>query len=270
MKLAVAHGWDKGRLREINEDSYLLWQFGSPAELNGAVLPLTERTDPDGPEMPAGIFLIADGIGGAAAGEVASKLALETFAEYAAKEIALSQKGNADVPDWTKLLKQGVEKADEAVRNKRHAAGNDMGTTLVGALVAGGTAYVLNVGDSRAYRITQTGIERITHDHSYVQFLVDSGQIAEQAVRTHPQRNIILRSLGDKNGQADIFSTAPAPGETLLLGSDGLWEMIEDAEMQDIVNATSNLHQAAETLVQVANENGGADNISVILIRFVM
>lgn len=268
MKLTVARGWDNGRQRDMNEDSYLLWQFGSPAELNGAVLPLGEAPAPEGAEAPTGIFLIADGIGGAAAGEVASKLALETFAESAAQQIALPQNGTSHKPDWMNLVKQAVKQADDAVRNKRNASNNDMGTTLVGALLAGATAYVFNVGDSRAYRITPTEIVRITHDHSYVQFLVDSGQIRAEDVRTHPQRNIILRSLGDEHkGAVDIFPTALAWGDTLLLGSDGLWEMIEDTEMQGIVNAAPDLDQAAKMLVQAANENGGADNISVILIR---
>lgn len=259
MKLSIAHGWDTGQLREINEDSYLVWQSDNAAELNGEAFVLAPHdSSAEAGQGNWSLILIADGIGGAAAGEVASKLAIETVAhsvgERAGKEA------------WDAVTTSAVEQADEAVRAARQEAGSTMGTTLVGALVAGSTAYVVNVGDSRGYAITKDNIQRITHDHSFVQYLVDSGQIREEEVRTHPQRNIITRSLGDKvPAQVDLFPTALVPNQILLLCTDGLWEMVEDEEIFEIVTSAPDLNSAATALVEKANENGGADNITVIL-----
>ena len=260
MKLVIAHGWDTGLHRDLNEDSYLIWQSDSPAELNGESLPLTGLASSETADAPLGLVVIADGIGGAAAGEVASKLALETVAQEIVRSAAKAS--------WDAVIRRAVARADDALRAARQAAGNAMGTTLVGALLAGTTAYVVNVGDSRAYRVTGQDIHRITHDHSYVQYLVDSHQISEQEVRTHPQRNIITRSLGEKgHTQIDLFPIALIANQTLLLCTDGLWEMVEDDEIQEIVTTAPDLAHAAKSLVARANAHGGADNISVILVQ---
>ncbi len=248
----------------MNEDSYLIWQVGAQCEINeqSAVPELADISS----DEPLGLFLIADGVGGAAAGEVASRQAVEMIAHQIAATLSASPP--APGRDWGPYIEAAVEHADRGVYALREQAGNDMSTTLVGALIVGSTAYVVNIGDSRAYVIDPNQIRRISHDHSYVQFLVDSHEIKQEAVRSHPQRNIILRSLGSQgDGEVDLFPTELAAGQTLLLCSDGLWEMVEDRDVQKIINNATNLQQAADALVEAANKNGGADNISLILVK---
>lgn len=271
MNLAIGHGWDVGTKRQNNEDSYLVWQFGSQGELNGSPF-----AAPDGlslrapPDLPFGLFLVADGVGGAAAGEVASRLAVETVARELLQVVRSDRSRPPTTLDWGGVLQAAVGRANQEIIRARQQAGNDMGTTLVGALVAGSTAFVVNVGDSRAYLIAHDHLQRITHDHSIVQSLLDSGQIGEQDVRNHPQRNIILRSLGNESKiKVDLFVVRLEPEQTLLLCSDGLWEMTQDQDLARIVGATHDLAEAAAALVARANENGGADNISAILIRMI-
>jgi protein phosphatase len=144
-----------------------------------------------------------------------------------------------------------------------------MGTTLVAALVVGDTAHIANVGDSRAYVITQDDdIRRITIDHSLVERLVAIGQIKPDEARSHPQRNVIYRTIGDKEeAEVDFFVQQLNPGDSLLLCSDGLSGKIEDAEMRRLVSRSQSPQEACELLVQAANDHGGDDNITVIIVQ---
>jgi protein phosphatase len=144
-----------------------------------------------------------------------------------------------------------------------------MGTTLTMALTAGDRAIVGNIGDSRTYLYRDGALQRISKDHSLVQRLVDLGQIGPDDVYTHPQRNAVLRSLGDRAElQVDVFSVRVKPGDALLLCSDGQWEMTRDPEMAAIIAANSDPQAACDALIAAANKAGGDDNITSILVKF--
>ena len=144
----------------------------------------------------------------------------------------------------------------------------DSGCTLVAALVVGETAYLVNVGDSRAYALSGDELRRITVDHSLVEQLIAGGIITPEERYTHPQRNKIYKSLGDDPAlQPDTFVQRLQPGMRLLLCCDGVWEMIRDDELARLLTEAPDPQQAAEALVARANENGGEDNISVIVLE---
>ena len=142
-----------------------------------------------------------------------------------------------------------------------------MGTTLVAVTVQDDTAYVANVGDSRLYKIGGT-IEQITEDHSLVEEMVRMGEISKEEARNHPEKNIITRAIGvSETVEPDYFDTKLEKGECLLLCSDGLSNMLEDAQIKEILDRRTDLRSGAEELVREANRNGGKDNIAVVLIE---
>ena len=143
----------------------------------------------------------------------------------------------------------------------------DAGSTLVAALVYGETAYVVNVGDSRAYVCDDDGLRRITSDHSLVEQLVAGGLIQPDEVYTHPQGNQIFRSLGDDPDiQVDLFVQKLRPGMQLLLCSDGLWEMVRDPRIEELLRAGTDPQTTCDALIDAANEGGGEDNISAVVV----
>ncbi|MCI0475603.1 MAG: Stp1/IreP family PP2C-type Ser/Thr phosphatase [Anaerolineales bacterium] len=216
-----------------------------------------------------GLYAVADGMGGASAGEVASKIVTETIArEVTHKILAPHFAAPPAELDYANLLRAAIEQANADVLAERTRAHTDMGSTVVAALVAGTHAHIANVGDSRAYLITRDQITKLTKDHSLVQALADGGAISEEDARTHPQRNYILRNVGDKPQIAvDLYHVPIEPGQSLLLCCDGLWEMIRDEQIRQIVNRHANPQDACRELIQTANENGGDDNITCVLVR---
>lgn len=248
---------DTGMVRDLNEDSLLALD-----------LRLIRRNQP----REWSLFIVADGMGGHSAGEVASDLALRGALEIVQREY-LAPTVDADAQDQEEALREVVRRAilqaNEYVVREARNRGNDMGTTMTLALVAGDRAVIGNVGDSRTYLVREGNLRRITRDHSLVQRLVDLGQITPDEVYTHPQRNAVLRSLGDKlNIEVDIFVERLRPGDALLLASDGLWEMVRDERMAEIIAAHPDPQAACEALISAANAAGGDDNITVILAFF--
>jgi protein phosphatase len=221
---------------------------------------------------PIGLYVVADGMGGHSAGDVASGLAINTMAEQMVTHLLVPQlTGEIDASafDAQRWLADAVQAANLAVYTHRRSASTDMGTTLVAALVVGDTAHIANVGDSRAYVITQDDdVRRITIDHSLVERLVAIGQIKPDEARSHPQRNVIYRTIGDKEeAEVDFFVQQLNPGDSLLLCSDGLSGKVEDTEMQRLVSRSQSPQEACELLVQAANDHGGDDNITVIIVQ---
>ncbi|MEI7772804.1 MAG: protein phosphatase 2C domain-containing protein, partial [Chloroflexales bacterium] len=213
-----------GMVRDHNEDSYLTLSLG---------------LDNNNQRQGWGIYIVSDGMGGHAAGEVASSLAIRGVAELlisAYLASAIAPDAAYDEAEARTLVRQAVLQGNEAIIAEAHAQGNDMGATLTMALVSGDRALVGNVGDSRTYLYREGKLRRISKDHSLVMRLVELGQIADDDIYTHPQRNAVLRSLGDKsNLEVDIFAERLRPGDALLLCSDGLWEMTRDPEMERIL-----------------------------------
>jgi protein phosphatase len=170
--------------------------------------------------------------------------------------------------NWVDWLKDSVNGANKAVFDLRTAAGTDMGSTLVMAVMDGLRVHLANVGDSRAYLVNKQGIQRVSTDHSLVERLIATGQIRRDEGRTHPQRNVVYRTIGDKEQvDADVFTLAIEPGDRILLCSDGLWEMLEDETTLQIIRESANPQAACEKLVAAANTAGGEDNITALLIE---
>jgi protein phosphatase len=211
-------------------------------------------------------------MGGHAAGDVASGLAINTMAEKMATDLLVPQltgEIDAEVFDAQRWLADAVQAANVVVYAHRQSTGTNMGTTLVAALLIGDTAHIANVGDSRTYLVTNDGtIRQITTDHSLVERLVALGQIQPEEARVHPQRNVIYRTIGDKeDAEVDFFVQKLNPGDSLLLCSDGLTGKLEDTEIWQLVDHSRSPQEACEQLVQAANDNGGDDNVTVIIVQ---
>ncbi len=253
LKLTVGTGLNPGirRQHRPNEDSLFAIQGTQTYE---------ERL------QPFGVFVVADGMGGHARGEEASNLALRVISN----SIVPSLLGNAALsPDaLQELLMNSVQRANEILYRQNLQEGTNMGTTITAALVADSTAYVVNVGDSRAYLYHQPGrLHQLTRDHSVVARLVEAGVITPADIYTHPKRNQLLRYLGEKaTVDADEFIVPLEAGDKLLLCSDGLWEMMRDPDLEWILRGTvAEPSQVVEALIRSALEGGGKDNVSVIV-----
>ena len=206
------------------------------------------------------LFAVADGMGGAQAGEVASRLAAAVLEEGAGDE-----RGEERVASL-------IQEANRRVfqRSNEDAATSGMGTTMTVALVdsSGGTIAFGHVGDSRAYRVRDGGLEQLTDDHSLVGELVRSGKLSPEEAETHPQRSVITRALGtEPDVDVDTFTVEAEPDDLYLLCSDGLTDMISADEILDVLDGSDDLEAAARALIEAANAGGGEDNITVVLFQ---
>ncbi len=243
---------DVGRARTLNEDG---------------LLTIAIVRNQQSVSRPLGVFLVADGMGGHAAGEVASSTIVNTIAQRALTDLSPADGGRADRLPW---LQEVVATTNRKVFDMRHAAGTDMGSTLVMTVLDGDQAYVAHVGDSRGYLINAAGILRLTVDHSLVQRLVTTGQITEQEARTHDQRNVIYRTMGDRaEVEVDTSVHALAAGDRILLCSDGMSGQVEDAVIHQIVMGSASAQAACDALIDAANTAGGPDNITAVIIEVV-
>jgi serine/threonine protein phosphatase PrpC len=216
-----------------------------------------------------GLFVVADGMGGHANGQNASRMAIQTIIDYMLPKISENKLMGNEA--FAKLLRDGVQCANQAVHNRNLEERADMGTTMTAALVFGSTAYIANVGDSRTYLYREPGgLAKVTHDHSVVASLVEAGIIKPDDIYTHPKRNQIYRSLGEKPVvDVDSFIVTLKAGDKLLLCSDGLWDMVRDPEIQRLMSApTQDPSKTGQTLIQAALDGGGEDNVSVIVVSF--
>ena len=234
---------------------------------NEDTLLVTDGIEPSatGMQRPFVLLAIADGMGGPGHGQEASQLAIQSLVEYVSHSLCIEQ---APCEDWLSLLKAGVQYANQMVYERNEQQRTAMGTTMTAALVSENTAYVAHVGDSRLYLYHESvGLVQITHDHSIVAILVEDGIIAPDDIYTHPRRNQIYRSLGDEASvEVDASVVQLAAADTILLCSDGLWEMVRDRQIAAILAApTSSPSQTARTLIQAALSGGGEDNISAIV-----
>ena len=208
------------------------------------------------------LLAVADGLGGHAAGEVASNVALV--------EIEESLKANSGGGDILNAVREAISKANKEIclLSKENPAYAGMATTLVMGLVREGKVMIANVGDSRAYYISGSQIRQITKDHSVVQGLKEQGLLKEEEARHHPERSTLTRTLGTElEVEADTYDVELLPGDFLLLCSDGLTDSLSNEEIGEIIGTSGNLGEACARLISQAREKGGRDNISVILSR---
>src|SRR3954469_8287646 len=225
------HASDLGRQRQGNEDNYF---------------------------VRAPLFVVADGMGGAQAGEVASEIAVEAF--------------DAGLPDGSpaEALAEVIRAANRRIhdRSRSDEQHSGMGTTCTAAYVGESDVTVAHVGDSRAYLWRGGDLVRLTRDHSLVGELVARGKLTEEQAEAHPQRSVITRALGpEPNVLVDVDVFPARAGDVFLLCSDGLTSMVNESKLKPILAGAKSLEQAGRTLIAAANEAGGRDNITVILFR---
>lgn len=252
-QLIVGCAQSVGRQRDHNED---------------ALFTMTTTLASDQSSMPFGLYIVADGMGGHKHGEIASNLAMRAMAGQITRKLytpLLSLKPNSPNESIQEIMRDGIEEAHQAINEQAPGSG----TTLTAVLVLGDQLTIAHIGDSRAYTISANGeIQTLTRDHSLVKRLVELGEITVDEAAVHPQRNVLYRALG----QGEIFdadiSTSPLPRSGhLLLCSDGLWGVVPEDKLARMIIESSSPQQACQDMVAAANEAGGPDNITAILVR---
>jgi len=286
IKLTGASKTDVGKQREQNEDSPYL------------------RISEDGSR---GLFIVADGMGGYQAGEVASKLAVQKISEALKSflvpvseqetiklaplteqetiqlspaqsgELTAKQRKTRKLPETPvtknveEQLKAAIRQANKAILSygEEQSSARGLGCTVTTALVQDDQAFIANIGDSRIYLYREGTLEPLTKDHSLVYRLVEAKQIEPDDIYSHPQRNLIYRSLGagHKSVDPDVFHTSLRSGDSLLLCSDGLWEMVRDQELLQVLKENSDAQKICDILIDKANDHGGEDNITAVLVQ---
>ncbi|MDY7079521.1 MAG: SpoIIE family protein phosphatase [Chloroflexota bacterium] len=238
-----------------------------------AVVTFTFDKEQNGRSVPTGFYLVADGMGGHDAGDVASRAVNQIVTDWIINAQVLPDLRKATRKLKAKdmageMLAQAIQQANETLVRHGKTKNSDLGSTVTAALVIGNVATIASVGDSRTYLLRGGYLEQITQDHSLVARLVDAGVIGPEDVRSHPQRNQIYRCLGHKpDVEVDTFTRQLQAGDVLVLCSDGLWEMVLDDEIQHIVAAARSPQKACDALVEAANRAGGEDNIAVIVVE---
>ena len=238
--MKISSATSVGKIRELNEDSFFVSEIGS----SGLTL-----------------AVVADGMGGHNAGEVASAETVNTL-----KNLIV----DSDTP-VKKLLLDSIECANNSVykMGRETPTLNGMGTTVTACIISGDKVTAAQVGDSRLYLVRDEKITQITKDHSLVEMLVESGEITKEAAKHHPQKNVITRAIGtDSSVEADIYEFFIKKDDILLLCSDGLVNMVEDEKILSLITKNSDFSALADILVKAAESAGGTDNITVVLIKF--
>jgi serine/threonine protein phosphatase PrpC len=244
----VAHGSDAGRVRPLNEDYHRVWRFpGAGDELV--------------------LLAVADGMGGAAAGEVASKIAVEALDETVRRYVR-ERDERRDVVGLESLLEKGIRLANRRV----HAAALErkgsrgMGTTLTCVALEDGVAYVGHVGDSRAWLVREPRIYQLTKDHSWVEEQIEKGVLSESEARSHAWRNLITRALGTRPQVApDTARLDLQPGDVVVLATDGLHGVVSAEEILAEIRSSPDGQTAVDSLIALANERGGPDNVTLVI-----
>ena len=251
--LKVGRASDVGRVRDHNEDVVLTLEISQLGD---------QASD------PLGLFILADGMGGQQAGELASAMAARVAAHHLTNGILRSYLFNeprdASQLPLSEVLVNAVEAANKAVHDQVPGGGS----TLTCALVLGRRAYLAHVGDSRAYLWADDHLRRITKDHSLVDRLVELGQISSGEAQTHPQRNVLYRAVGQGEALEVDTYVEPLPERyRLLLCCDGLWGMAGEEQLAQVLSSAATPQEACDRLVEIANAAGGQDNITAVVIE---
>ncbi len=248
--LRVSHAQSKGMVRRNNQD---------------VLYSLTSTFEGDEPFSDFGLYIVADGMGGHNRGELASATAAKVLAHQVLSQIyvPLLEHGSTDVEiPVAEILESSLQAANYAVLKDVI----DGGTTVTCALILNHRMFIGHVGDSRAYSIGTEALSQLTEDHSLVQRLQELGQITAEEAAVHPQRNVLYRAIGQGEGlEIDVFEPELAVGERILICSDGLWSLITDEQVLEIINNSETMQDACDKLVDAANLAGGTDNITVLI-----
>jgi len=253
VQFIVGCGQSVGLHRDKNQDT--LYSF-------------TANMAGDHEEIPFGLYMVADGMGGHQKGELASEIAVRVMAEYVLVNLYLPLiRRDQTVPymSFQEVLQGGVNNARQAILSQVP----DGGTTLTAVLMAADRMVITHIGDSRAYVVSLDGkIEALTRDHSLVKRLQELGQITSEDAATHPKRNVLYRALGQGDSvEADIITQRLPVSGYLLICSDGLWGVISEEDIARAITMASSPQQASKALIEAANLAGGPDNISVIVVQ---
>jgi PPM family protein phosphatase len=260
LRIIAAGATHKGMVREHNEDSFLLVDLDSGERPNSSVP--TDSQSAQRVEWSIGergvLLAVSDGMGGAAAGEVASTLSVEALLAELQRD-----DGDGAIPD---RLRRVVLRASKRVREEGKRPGRrGMGATLTAALLCGTTANLAQIGDSRAYLIRGGAIRQVTHDQSYVQMLVDEGVMTAEEAERSPQKNVLLQAMGQPGDlKVGLGRIAVQRGDRLLLCSDGLTNAVPDHDIATLA-VDEDTERACAALIATANKAGGPDNITVVL-----
>lgn len=250
-RITIGYGQDVGRVRTHNEDVLLVFS----GELGGLE-----------PMPNMGLFVVADGMGGHSLGErasgIAGRAAAQTILERVLPSLLADPQSNIDRPILNEVMEEAVIEANRTVVRSVP----DGGTTLTSALIIGNQLVVAHVGDTRVYIVSNGKMEQITNDHSLVQRLKEMGQITEDEAAVHPQRSVLYKAVGQGEGlEVDLIQRRLSPGDILIVCSDGLWSLVPDHLLYQILRQAESVQAACDLMVQAANEAGGPDNISVII-----
>jgi protein phosphatase len=261
LQLSSGRATDVGVQRQLNEDSVLA------LEVTGMEAAGT---------LPAGVYIVADGMGGHEGGEVASSIAIRTIGGLIQQQVlaplVVGEERPPSPEQAAQLLRDAILEANRRIARLARERRSDMGTTVTMALIVGNHATVANVGDSRTYLWRDGKLQQISQDHSLVARLIAAGQLTAEQGRHFDRRNEIYRALGDEHllgEEIDVYQRRLRPFDALVLCSDGLWEMIRDQDIERIMLAAPDLSTACAQLVAAANRAGGEDNISVIIVQAV-
>ena len=259
-----------GKVRPNNEDHFLIARLCKSVQVLQTSLPQEE--DPDLADLEAFLILVADGLGGAAAGEHASAVVIREAKKYAllaAKWFFSQDDPNEDVR--MRLLREGLERIDRQLVSEAegHAALTGMGSTLTAACSFGADLFLVHVGDSRAYLFRNDELEQLTTDHTLAQRLVDSGLLSPDSLRTSRVRHVLTNALGAEEGVVpETEKLRLADGDRLLICSDGLTEMLSDKQIAEVLRSHPRSTDASNALIEAALDRGGKDNVTVVVAAY--
>lgn len=243
---------DIGRVREVNQDS---------------IFALTTTLPRGSSDLSTGLFIVADGMGGHEDGDIASRIAIRTIVDHVFTNFMLPMLNEEMAEAMQTLIVSAVEQANKNIWDYAQMLASDMGATCTVALLVGNTIYIAHVGDTRAYILNNETLHALTTDHSTVGRLVQLGQLDPAEARTHPLRSQLYRSIGQTDEvEVDLVTHILNGSSHLLLCSDGLWDMVDETDIASILLHSSCPQQASQDLIDLANEHGGEDNISAIVV----
>ena len=260
-----------GKVRTNNEDQFLIAHLAKTIEVDASSLP--EQGEVRSSDEVGHILVVADGMGGAAAGEEASTIAVESVKDFALNTLKwFLRLGGTEGHALLSELRSSLERADHAVieRAKEEPRFFGMGTTLTMAYSLGADLFVVHAGDSRAYVYHEGELEQVTNDHTLVQIMVDNGAITREQARVHKRRHVVTNVIGGpgEGVHVEIHKLNVRDGDVLLLCSDGLTEAATDAEIAEVLGQSSDPAEASQKLVELALRKGGPDNITTVVARF--
>lgn len=269
-QVIAAGATDRGRVRENNEDQFLIAELTRAMHIQASSLPQQDQLLFGDSRVRGHLFIVADGMGGHRGGEQASALAIIGIEDFLLRALHwfFRLQGDAVLNEFQVALRAADERVFEEAQRRPGLRG--MGTTVTLAYVVGKILYVAHAGDSRLYLLRDGRIHQLTQDHTLVGELVRNKVIDPDAASHHPMRNVITNSVGGERPgvQPEVNRLALAPNDTLLLCSDGLSEMLVDEEIAEVLRAEREPQRAADLLVVRANDKGGTDNITAVVAKF--